>query len=664
VSTQSLIDWTKPALRIVYLVEGVFRDSAGGSHFVRWCGPPERAGSGFSAYPTLGPSSVPSGGRLGGTVSWEARLSRCSYEATLGGLKQHIQAISQVSLRVAIGDSDNPTEFNSVSELRDMALNGRWMGQPARLILVDADDLTSFEVVAAGTWDRDPNKLGPRSFSMTIDVGELIPPTLDWPMFQVPSTPDDWVIQIYSASTWIQSPNGSGVPPFRLNPDHPGLWLGQTFGGATHSAIGGAPVWREVVPYGVISTADFAIVSPRFDQFAYDLVVETTGGLVKVGDDPSNVIRVFNNNDPAIGPVGTCVKFSHISGFAPTESGHRVFAKVAGGRPVLRPAGYSDIGPTGDPELGSNIPGGGEASPTNTTVNPLAESGSTQTVNDIFTDSHFLGDPSSLHPNALVQLHAKQVALGLPERFRNAAVPLDLAEEPISYRLAIESLMMSIPADLVLRSDSSGGRKYFFQDRLQPGQSAQYAVRLADLSNADLPPQVTHLDDPDGWYSNDTGLRNSSYYYEPVIGTDLQILDPETHEDAQIVDLAEQSDAKTGQTITALVELDWWRFESLDKFRDWARFVEASKSRPQKVIEATHGWRSMRFQIGESVEYRIDGVYSGPGQIRTLRMDLDSQTVMVRSYHQPIETTVTSSVDDKGYNKTHGFKPEREHGGD
>jgi hypothetical protein len=58
----------------------------------------------------------------------------------------------------------------------------------------------------------------------------------------------------------------------------------------------------------------------------------------------------------------------------------------------------------------------------------------------------------------------------------------------------------------------------------------------------------------------------------------------------------------------------------------------------------------MRLELGTFVAYNIDGVLSWPGQIRGLRMDLDSQTVKVVTYHQPFELRVvdtSSTVNDK-----------------
>jgi hypothetical protein len=117
-SLRKPIDWTKPDLRIAYLVEGIFLapNNTSAPHFVRWCGPPGRTGSGMSAYATLGPNSFPPAqSRPGETplspVAWEARLTRGRYDATLGDLSQTVQALSDVTCTVALGDDDNASAF-------------------------------------------------------------------------------------------------------------------------------------------------------------------------------------------------------------------------------------------------------------------------------------------------------------------------------------------------------------------------------------------------------------------------------------------------------------------------------------------------------------------------------------------------------------------------
>lgn len=637
------IDWDKPHLRLVYLVEGAWRDLSGAERFVRWCGPRSRAGSGFLAYATMGPPAFPYGVGHGIVAhvpaAWEPRLSGGSFDSTLGGLKQNVQALSQATFGVSLGDDDNAHADTHGDDLRDMAVSAHWHGQRARLILVDADEIECFEVVVDGTWDRNPTNVDHRGFRMTINSGETIPPTLVWGA-QVPDTVDYFQVFSYAASTFVQSPT-----TFGLNPDHAGKWLGEIFGGGTHSSIGNQKIWKEVVPYGVSADKSFVWFSPRFDQMLYDLVMQTNDGLVKMSTESApNVMRVFNNDDPRRGPVGTCVAFDSVTDFDPYVSGHRIFGQVAGGEIILRPGGYSNIGNTGNPVLADNISGGTTCLPNNLTPNPGNRSNAVGVFAQIIQDPHFLDSPSWLHPNALSNLMGHAVFFGLPVEYRNAAIPRDLTEEPIKYRGALESLMRSIPADLTLRLDPSDGlRKYYAVARQQPGQGASYQIRIGDLADASTPARVKVLDDPDGYYANEIGFSTEDYYNPPITGLSEESANElvrTNHWQANLVDIFEQSSARTGQVITGDEELKYWRHENYSEFHKWAVALDVPRSQRQRVIEAVHGYRSMRFSMGKIIEYKIAGVYAGPGQIRSMKFNLDSQTVAIRSYHLPVEPRV------------------------
>ena len=89
--------------------------------------------------------------------------------------------------------------------------------------------------------------------------------------------------------------------------------------------------------------------------------------------------------------------------------------------------------------------------------------------------------------------------------------------------------------------------------------------------------------------------------------------------------------------------------------------LDVPRSQTQRVITADHGWRSMRFSLGKILEYRIDGVYRGPGQIRGMRFNLDSQTVTVKTYHLPVEprvVDVSTTTRDKERAVAHSDTPQ------
>lgn len=659
---QKRIDWTKPNLRLVYLIEGFCRDRYGQNpQVIRWCGPPSRTGSGFVAHPTLsGPGGHPPG--LGKhahpAVAWEARLSRCSFDWTLGGLNQHVQPLSQITMQVAIGDDDAPTSSISTGGLRELAMRGRWMGNRARLILVDADEIERFEVLSDGTWDRDPDALGPRGFKMAIDSGEILPPTLRWPSARVPRVTTGFQVFSYSSDTY--SPTD-----FSLNPNQKGKHLGQIFGGAVHSTTVTIEdeVWRELVPYGDDGTYDFALVSPRFDQFCYDIVVETDDRLVKISTVSIWLILVFNNDDPLRGPVGTCVKFNHVNGFKWASEQRRVWGKVAGGVPLNRPSGYSPISYSGNPTLGTNMPGGGEATPSNPTEPQVISSSVIQVLRDIFGDGHFLGEPGELHPDALTDLASAYAFLPLPDLPRIGAVPNDLTDKSLYYRGVLEPLMMSIPADLVMRWDAAANRrKYYPQIRQFPTQSAQHVFTLGDLADSGIPANVTQHSDPDGYYSNETTVTTAEYYTEPIWDADDPKMEVKQRDVMELTDIAQQSASGVSQIIEGEVELEQWRLKA-ESFPSFGRTIEQAKSQPQRVLTAVHGYRSMRLELGTIVAYNIHGVLTDPGQVRGMRFDLDKQTVTVRTYHQQATTKTNdldSTIKDANVVTAEGRTPERD----
>ena len=642
------IDWRKPYLRIGYLIEGEFATEKGHTRRVRWCGPRERTGSGVAAMSSatgfIAPGVV---GLQTPLVAWEPRLSGCVYDQTVGSLKQTIQAISDVTVNVALEDSDiNPSrEIDAATYLGDAALYGRWKGHDAVLWLVDLDDVTHGEAVGEGTWDRDPTNLAPRGFRMTISIGEVIPPNMDWPMVQIPQTTDYWQTTSYNnlVPGMPFSPTGGASPDFGLNDNHKGKWVGQIFGGdsvgfeTTDPAESPGRLWKELVTYGATTTHHFALVSSRYDQFCYDVAYEnTSGSVIYVSGVGGSTINVFNNNNPTLGPTGTIVKFS-TSSFSPWSRKNRVWGKVAGG-PLghfNRPAGYSDISYEGDPRIGSTAGASGDE------AEPFAPTGPAVIVNaiidQVFQDIivNFLG--GELHPDALQILVDYFGTLGpTGQAFIGACVPLNLVERPPSMRAVLADFMLAIPGDLILRIDeatSAKQRKWVALPRPRGGEPSTRTFFVGDLYNSDPERNVSQMSDPDGNYSNETTVAAAEYWGAPD-ATDDKIDVPLTDE-FQLIDLVEQSTAGVNQVISDEVRLKYWKFRLPAAVEFWGPDLEAAKSRPQVVLEAFHGLPSLTLQLGDIVDYEIRGVYAGVGQVRGLLLDLDAQTVKVTTFHEP-----------------------------
>ena len=643
------IDWDKPHLRIAYLVEGVFRDTYGARHLVRWCGPKDKTGSGLLARASVEGVAVYEASPLAEfpkehahdkryTTSQEAfqgRLSRCVFDKTLGTIKQNVQALSQITLTVDLGDDDlGPTPQLDVSALRDMAVNGRWRGQPVRFTLLDLDDPDHMETVATGSWDRDPTDMTDRSFKMTIDVADASPPPLDWSAYQVPQKTDQW-IEPGSGGMGLGSWPVTVPAAYYLNPDQKGKWLGQLYGGISVDSL-----YRELVIYGVDNTAWFALVSPRFDQFCFDVFYQPDDpddGIIQCSAIVSTIV-CFNNEDPRVGPLGTCVRFTTLGDFSPT-GGARAFGKVAGGpHAISRPATYGPTFPYGANRLGDNLPAGAEAIPdvygTDTKSKPQL----------VFEDmiSTLLGTPQNLHPDA-VQAIANFVLHYLPAGSdnRTCALPLRLTDEPISFRRAMQGCMQSIPADMIMKRDPSSQtyvRKFYAVPRQQPGDKATRTFTEADLIVSTPSIGTRHRSDPDGVYGNAVTVETSEYLDEPTSDQ----AEVSLTRVVELADLAEQSDTATGLVVEQKIPMLGWNFRDDATFEAVAGLLEAERSRPQPVLEAVHGYPSFRQELGDVIAYAIEGVYSGPGQLRSMRLDLDRQAVTVRSYHQPSVPKVVS----------------------
>ncbi|MAH51722.1 hypothetical protein CMI37_38250 [Candidatus Pacearchaeota archaeon] len=664
------IDWTESHLRLAYLIEGVYRDLDGNRHLVRWCGPKTRTGSGLSAR-----SSSASGGFQRafepGFQQYEARLSRCVFDKTLGTLKQNIQALSEITFSVDLGDDDLGDGFDPLS-LRDMAVSGRWRGQPVRFIVADLDNLDRFEVMAAGTWDRNPTNITAHTFKMTIDVGDSFPPTLTWPMWQVPhEVPANWLVTAL-LGTWHAGETPAVITASRraplayeLNESQRGKWVGQVFGGAP----GNLEVWRELAHYGEDARAGtglgydyhYCLVSPEFDQFVFDVVYEANdGALHRVTDETTPWLFVWNNTNPRFGPIGTVCKFA--TDHAMDGVAGRIFGKVGGG-PLFVSHGPNYTGTISFSDYNGTLLGQTLTS---------AEAAPIVYGTDLYGQPHLifkwiidevLGVPGRLHPDAMNDLLLFGASLPLNSWNRACAIPTDIVDEPVSVSAVIQGLMQTTPADLIFKRDASAlefDRKYYAVPRPRPGDLPIATFSEADLSDTVPAIGVKQLADPDGVYSNATTITTANFYAEP--DTSAGVMEVTDQRILELSDLSEQDDERVGQVIEGEINFRHWNWAAGQGFETTAGLLETERSRPQPVLEAVHGYPSFRYELGDLIAYEIAGVYHGPGQIRGLRLDLDKQTVTMRTYHQPSLPRAVSIEGDvsrksKGEQEAKGEKP-------
>lgn len=631
------IDWTKSHLELAYLVEGTYRDPDGNRHTVRWCGPKARTGSGL-----LARSSTVEYTRAfePDLQQWEARLSRCTFDKTIGSLKQNIQALSEITLKVDIGDSDIGTGWDPES-LRDMVHIGRWLGQPVRFVVADMDDLESFEIFATGTWDRDPTDISATSFKMTIDVMDAFPPTKPWPMWQVPKeVPAGWAVTPLTA--WPSGPSPFNVGDnrrapleYKFNDSQKGKWVGQIFGG-----VAGLEVWRELAHYGEDKVGSglsgyeyhYVLISPEYDQFCYEIwYMDDSGNIRKSSDGSTPFVFVWNNINPNFGPLGTVCKFA--ATHTMDGSTQKIFGRVAGGPDAfghgsnytgtLSPAQYNGT------LLGQNTVVGDDATPDAFGTDPWAEP---QLILKWIV-GEVLGSPGDLHPDAMATLTQHGATLPVNSWNRACAIPSEIVEKPISVRAVVESLMRTIPADLVMKRDAASpdfDRKFFAVPRPTVISPVVATFTEADLYQTVPKIGVKQLSDPDGIYSNSTTIETGDYYGESTSNG----LSEKTKRTLSLDDVTEQDDERTGQLIEGEIEIRDWNFGFDVGFESVAGLLEDERSRPQPVLEALHGFKTFQYELGDVIKYDIPGVYRGPGQIRSMRLDLDRQVVTVRSYHQ------------------------------
>jgi len=660
------IDFTKPDLALAYLVEGEFHVPGRFDDVVQrvfWCGPTARTGSGLT---TPDPAALGPRATDRGFINWVGRLSRCSLDATLGNLKEHVQAMSDVSFTVAfgavgVGGKAHPRGL-SVS-----TLEGRWANKSMAMWLYDMDS-GDFQQVAVGRWDRDPTNIKPGSFRVSAAL-ELIPPGALWPMTKIPTAvPENWsrdpsvLPNTTPGSYWF--PNTYGQGRYAISDQHAGVHVGHVFGihgypDPTDSSPGsGEGIWREIVPYGQADQGPFAQifahVSPSATCWVQEVYFIDNGGeVVNVANDVSGgLIAVFENTDPNRGPIGTNVRFtatncdpsSTATGSYAIGVGGKVYARLAGRNFALRPPGWDQ---NNNPWLGFV----GIGSPQPDLIGPpRAEAG--EIFEDAFESPELLGIPDALGTNAIADFQAQYPSAIRSFKQMCCAVPLEVGKDPIDFAEVIGDLARTVPCDLVARFDPAVEemRLYPIWRGPRPGQAADHTFTEADLANSSTI-SLTLLDDPDGTYNN-------SFTHEPpphflrgtrtVNATDERqaaVIDVEDVPiQSQTVDsVEEQGFAHFGgvraETEKSSYWIRWKPAHSIDEPGEHegaklaAFYVAEERQQKQRVITARHGFQSFRVQMGEVIQYQIPGVWDALGMVRAMRYNLDAQTVEIRSYH-------------------------------
>ena len=660
------IDFTKPDLALAYLVLGEFHVPGRFGDAVQrvfWCGPTSRTGSGLTTPdPTAGTEK---GGRA--FINWQGRLSGCSLDATLGNLKEHVQAMSDVSFNVAYGAIEDEEQINSRG-LDISVLEGRWTNKPMRIWLYDMDS-GDFQQIARGRWDRDPTNIRPGSFRCSAAL-QIIPPGAQWPMTKIPTqvpsnwTTDDSILPSPSSSVDYWFPNNSGSAGYVIADQHKGVHVGHVFGvhglpDPHDSAAGtGQGIWREIGPYGQADFGGFgqifAHVSPSDGCWVQEVYfVDNSGDVRNAEDITGHRIVTFENTDPNRGPIGTNVKFTVADTDQSATSvgafsigvGGKVFARIAGRGFALRPPGWNQ---NQSPWLG--LVAVGSTAP-DLIGSPRADVA--EVFEDAFESIDLLGIPSTFGTTAIADFASQYPSMLRSFKQMCCAVPLELDTEPLDFAEVIGDLARTVPCDLVARFDPTVEEMRLFPiwRGPRPGQLADHTFTEADLTNSSVIP-LTMLDDPDGTYNNSYTFEPPPHYLRGHTTGEAAI----TGLNAQVID--SQNLPVRAQTVANIPEQRYERFGAVraeeEKGEHWIRWKPAynylqpgehdgmklaafwiaeERQQKQKVITARHGFHGFRVQMGEVIAYNIEGVWDDLGMVRAMRYDLDAQTVEIRSYH-------------------------------
>jgi len=639
------IDWTtrERPLSLAYLLEATYHDENGVERMVHWCGPKARVGSGLSV-----PVPPYPGQRTQKTPVWEARMTRASMDLNMGNIDQVFGSISDLTFNIDISGGSQAS-VPVAGDLRRDIVFGRWRNKACRLWLLDLDTLDA-QMMGKGSFDRNPNSIGPNTFQVVVGIDPIFPVSMTWPQGTVPVRVSD--VFTYSndgGQLFAPSPNDQ----YALNPDHAGKFFGLNFGNGSLSSF--VPeddyVWREIVPYGKkVRALDelyiYAWVSPQKNCHVTEVWWENTNG----ENTPleASTVDTFENLDPAMGPLGTCVRFV----VPATSAFNFVWWSPEGGaksRAVARVKG-----PTAGQHSYYYYDSAG-ANP----VSVYADTGILratlwQVIEDIITRPEYLNRNDVLGSGAIAEFMSTVPTVLNPVEYANLAcvVPLELEDKPLSVREALGSLASFFPFDWAHRYDE------LTEDwRLYPVWRSSFSstpihiFTVSDMSKTDAP-AIVQYDNTDGKYANRVFVDVPPHHGKPTVadntttsGGDDDIFNLKT-ERYEHGDLAEQSALREDEVVTYNVKTKHWLHYGSPGNSSAAWSIGEERSQPQRTIQATHGVRSYRVKMGEPIKYDMVGINSDVGMVRKMRYDFDLQQVQITSYHIDHSTRRTTQHGD------------------
>ena len=655
------------------MFRGEYHDQDGGARVVHWCGPKGRVGSGLTVPVPVGPWSRVSPG----PAVWEARMTKCTLDAKLGNITQHIQAVTDLNFNVEISGGPLGAAL-SVGDLENNILYGRWTNNKCSLWLIDLDTLDT-QQIAFGYFDKNPTAITSGVFAVTMVVAPFIP-SLKMPGTLIPHAsqiPSLWTNTSNSAAGGGLSPGSQFVPAdYKLNPAHEGKFLGCTFGTSQHSLSGQLDdgfIWKELVPFGSRGFAAsgsiaggqmaFAHVDAHTNCYVHEvwiqLLWEDPAGDVQPGlrsfqflDNtqasplPGSILT-YENLDPTRGPTGTNVRLPRLSegsiigsifGFT---GGARCIAKVSGPGSGISTGQNTDS--TGYVEKIYDDYSGAQ----NVRPNPW------QILEDLFDDPQYLGplDRAMWATDAMNRFFAARPephAQNAYAYFQMAgSVPSEpnICEELPSVREGIQGIASSFPFDIVHRWD------HVTQElRMAPiwrstfSQEPDHIITEKDLQRTD-PPEISQYDNKSGKYANQVNVQTPDSLGAPraiPLPPPTDVDDPALLGDrfeqvnslhSIMSDVVEQGPEKQAAIVHSKRTWKHWLHSGVlgNLMASW--FLGIELSQPQRTVRAVHGVRSFMIDMGESIKYKIRGVNKDNGQVRSMRYDFDRQTVAIESLH-------------------------------
>jgi len=631
-------DWTADPSKWIYAIEVEYIDADGEPQTARWCGPKRRCGSGVAA-------------AIGGTEpkQWQTRLQGARHSQTIGGLRQHVQAVSSLSVQVDLeGDGD------LLRDLRD----GYWTGRHIAGYFYDMETKEWVERFSGRVRRGMEIEIGSARLGATAGPSLAIP----WPMTQMPPAPYNETVDEHQTdfNTWptINFNNiiaATGAPgfywepgvrdyafqasifavgpppfaPFRLAGHHVGKYVGQFFGnGSTVDHV-----WREVVPYG---TADdpvagifwFFHVSPQYGCYVHELSwldTDASPEVLREATDtaqgsPNRIVQTFNNYEPSIGPLGTCCRMYYnavfgagVPEFSGMESSVRFYARVSGPEHDVDWTDYS-----GAIEV--------------LTTTGYVRQRDDEVIEDIFES---LGLSAELGATAISDFanSAEQGPLEANNyRLMISAVPLNVLDSPPLLRDVLGDLLRLVGADIVQKEETAGpglGHQRLYPVRRRPSPSsttADWTLRQEDLLQPN-PGLWSWQGDPEADYANEVRVTSPEHgtgpgSSEPCGFTDWTVL----HSDA-----VEQDATHYGDVVADDEDFTYWT--ALDEGVDGFVWVGSSRSQPQPWVRAVLGPRYFAIALADTVGYEVDGLSDDVGQVREIAQDWDRLTTEVSSVH-------------------------------